>query len=53
VRLAVTPSRISTQRSMNVSKTWRWWGSVWRIWSAWSRMTTSSFSATCANILAW
>jgi hypothetical protein len=23
VRLAVTPSRISTQRSMNVSKTWR------------------------------
>jgi hypothetical protein len=49
VRLAVTPSRSSTHRSMNISRPWRRWGSVWRIWNVWSKTTTSSWIATCAS----
>jgi hypothetical protein len=29
-------------RSTNVSKPWRRRGSAWRIWSVWSKTTTSS-----------
>jgi hypothetical protein len=53
VPLAITPSRSSTHLSTNVSRPWRRWGDAWRIWTVWSKTTTSSWIATCANVLAW